>query len=130
MRRAWLVAGTRIGLHRDLSRQAVQLDYPIAMVAIHDSLDVRPDVCVASEDEEASRMRANCLVLFKRHVDSLDAGVVGALADPLAKRVDGAERVVEIPDPLVDVSKERLVSKCARRAASRTLGCRHAAPHC
>jgi len=64
---------------------------------------------MAVADGEACGVRSELFVFGKRHLDPLDAGDVGALADKVAKRDDLAEAGVESFEFFVDLPKDHLL---------------------
>jgi hypothetical protein len=98
----------RVELARELRRAAVSLaDDVVVGRALDDILDVGNLVAGANEEERA--VLSDSLVLGQRHLDAVGAGVVSALAqdrEPLARDL---ERLRNLLDPLVHLTKERLV---------------------
>ena len=64
-------------------------------------------------DGELVRLRANLLVLGRRHGDSLDAGSVAAFADEVERLRLEVERLGETLNPLVDLPKDGFVQSDA-----------------
>src|SRR5665811_1278617 len=97
-------------------------DSPISVVAVNDHLiDVGPEVLVARSDEEAGSVPAYRLVLVDRHLDPFGAGVVRALADPVAARNDDAEAVIDLFHPLIDLAKQGMILHRASFAVALSL---------
>jgi hypothetical protein len=90
-------------------RRPFLLDDDVHIGLLDDVLDL--DVVVAGGNRKAGGRAPNSLVLDEAHVDRLRAVRARALTDQLQV----ASRVGHVLDALVDVSPERLVSRCLER---------------
>src|SRR6185312_302137 len=101
-------AAAWIGLLCDLLRGSPVLPHDVvALQPGDDALDVR--ILVARMNGELMCLRANLLVLGRRHGDALDAGSVAALADEVERVRLEVESLGKSLDPLVDLPKDGFV---------------------
>jgi trehalose 6-phosphate synthase len=98
-------AGRPRPLPRERFLELELLDDDELAVLAHDALDVR--LLVARRDHEPVAVSADLLVVLRRDVHLLEAGLVAALTDPLGIRV--GEVALQVRDALVHLSEQLLV---------------------
>jgi hypothetical protein len=99
----------RIGFARHLrSVLLALLNDEVGAVTLDDALDLWP--LVSGDDEEASRLGTDCLVLGQGHLDQLCTVGSAALACETEWSLGALELFGDLGDPLVDLAIEGLVA--------------------